>query len=209
MNIEFTHEEVLENHKRYSERKNLHTLFGCDVDKERTFILKQAGKISGEILEAGTGKGYFSVILAKSGYHFTSFDISGEEIRFAKMNLAYHELEKFAHFQIENAESLSFSDEMFDVVFSINTLHHLINIENSLSEMIRVLSPHGKIILSDLTEKGFHLIDKIQSLEGKTHDRGHADFKDIKNYFFEKGFDVTVNSSEYQLVLQAEHKQIK
>ena len=170
MNIKFTHEEVLENHKRYLERKRLQAQFGCNVDEERTFILRQAGKLSRKILEAGTGKGYFSVILAKNGYRFVSFDISKTEILFAMMNLAYYRLEKSVNFRIENEEKISFSDGMFDVVFSINTLHHIDNIESSLNELVRVLSSKGKIILSDFTEKVFCLVDKVQLLEGKPID---------------------------------------
>jgi len=207
MAINFTQKEVLKNHAKYLERKNLYSLFGCDIDDERTFILKQAGDLSGSrILEAGTGKGYFSMVLAKNGYHFVSFDISEEEIRFAKMNLIYYKLEKFVDLRIENMEKLSFPDRMFDVIFSINTLHHLTNIESSLNEITRVLSSRGKIILSDFTEQGFDLIDKIQSLEGKTHDRGHTDFNSIRNCFIKKGFEITESKSAYQLVVRADRK---
>jgi len=68
--------EVLENHKRYLERKALYSSLGYNVDRERTFILEKARPLYGNILEAGTGKGHFALELARAGYKFTTFDIS-------------------------------------------------------------------------------------------------------------------------------------
>ena len=68
--------EVLENHKRYLERVKLYRSFGYDLEKERDFILDKSLPISGEILEIGTGKGHFALVLAKRGFRFTSIDIS-------------------------------------------------------------------------------------------------------------------------------------
>ena len=56
---------VLENHKRYLERINLYRSFGYDVEKERRFVLEKSVPLYGNILEVGTGKGYFTVELAK------------------------------------------------------------------------------------------------------------------------------------------------
>ncbi len=81
----------------------------------------------GNILEVWTGKGYFTVELAKEGYKFVSIDLSGEEQEFARLNIKYFGFEKHVDFRIENAEYLSFGDSSFDTIFSINTIHHLAN----------------------------------------------------------------------------------
>ena len=119
--------EILENHKKYLERKALYKSLGYDVDKERDFILEQAKPLYGRILEAGTGKGHFALALAKAGYQFITFDISAEEQRFAKLNIAHFGFEKQVNFRIENGERTSFSEGSFDTVFSVNVLHHLRN----------------------------------------------------------------------------------
>lgn len=197
--------EVLENHKRYLERKALYKSFGCDIDKERAFIIEKAQPLYGDILEVGTGKGHFALALAKEGYRFTSVDISEEEQKFAKLNLRYFGLEKSVDFRIENAEHLSFKDKSFNVIFAINTLHHLINPFTVIDDLIRIVTFEGKIILSDFTKEGLDLIDKIHQSEGRKHEVSKITLADIKRYLEDKGFMMTKASSKFQEVLIACH----
>ncbi len=198
--------EVLENHKEYLERKALFKSLGYDVDEERTFILEQAQPLSGKILEAGTGKGHFSLTLAKAGYSFISFDISSEEQHFARLNLEYFGLAGAVDLRIENAEATSFPAASFDVIFSVNVLHHLRNAGLVLDELLRLLSANGKLVLADFTEEGFRLMDKIHGLEGNTHSSGQMPQAKAEDYLKEKGFVVQTSQSVYQWVLTARRK---
>ncbi|MFA5090801.1 MAG: class I SAM-dependent methyltransferase [Candidatus Omnitrophota bacterium] len=201
-------EELLANHKRYLERKALYSSLGYDVDKERVFILEKAQPLYGDILEAGTGKGHFALELAKAGYSFATFDISETEQVFAKLNLRYFGLDKQVDFRIENGESLSFKDKSFDVVFSVNTLHHLTNPYKVIDEFLRVLSFEGKLVLSDFTQEGFALMDKIHASEGNKHEVGKTTLADAEEYLIGKGFRITRSSSKFQEVLIAYHQLI-
>jgi 27-O-demethylrifamycin SV methyltransferase len=194
---------MLENHQRYLERKKLYIGFGYDIDKERNFVLQQAKPLFGKILEAGTGKGHFAIALAKQGYSFVAFDISQEELHLAKLNLAYFGLENFADFRIENAEQTSFADGSFDIVFSVNTLHHLHSPYKVVDELTRILSQKGKLVLSDFTEEGFNIMGKIHALEGKTHETGKTTILDVESYLIKKGFSIETAKSVYQYVLIA------
>jgi len=196
--------EVVENHKKYLKRKALYKSFGYDVAKEGGFILKQGELLYGKILEAGTGKGHFALALAKAGYSFVTFDISAQEQRFAKLNIAQFGFEKQVDFRIENGERTSFSDGSFDVIFSVNVLHHLRNAYQVIDELIRILSPKGKVILDDFTEGGFKVMDKIHGLEGNTHEVGQVSLPDAEAYLIKKGFSVMKAQSVYQCVLVAE-----
>lgn len=200
--------EVLENHKKYLERKVLYSSLGYDVDKERAFILERAYPLYGDILEAGTGKGHFALELAKAGYNFTTFDISETEQAFAKLNLRYFGLDKQVDFRIENGESLSFRDESFDVIFSVNTLHHLINPYKVIDEFLRVLSFEGKLILSDFTQEGLVLMDKIHASEGNKHEVSKTTLSDIERYLQGKDFNIAKASSKFQEVLIASRQLI-
>jgi len=200
--------EVLENHKRYLERKALYKSFGCDIDKERAFIIEKAQPIYGDILEAGTGKGHFALALAKEGYRFTTFDISEQEQRFARLNLKYFELEHLVDFCIENGESLSFKDKSFDIIFSINTFHHLVNPYKVLDELIRLLSFEGKLVLSDFTKEGMALMDKIHASEGRRHEVSKTTLADIELYLIKKGFKIDKVNSKFQEVLITYHQLI-
>ncbi len=197
--------EVLENHKRYLERKALYSSLGYNVDRERTFILEKARPLYGNILEAGTGKGHFALELARAGYKFTTFDISETEQKFAKLNLRYFGLDKQVDFCIEDGESLSFKDKSFDVIFSVNMLHHLINPYKVIDEFIRVLSGAGKIVFSDFTREGLVLMDKIHASEGGKHDVGKTTLADAEEYLRNKGFKTSKVASQFQEVLIVSH----
>jgi 2-polyprenyl-3-methyl-5-hydroxy-6-metoxy-1,4-benzoquinol methylase len=198
--------EVIDNHKRYLERQALYKSFGYDVYKERDFILKQSQPVSGRILEAGTGKGHFALALAKAGYYFVTFDISPEEQRFARLNIAHFGFESQVDFRIENGERTSFANASFDTIFSVNVLHHLRNPYQVINEFIRLVSPKGKIILADFTLEGFKVMDKIHSLEGNSHEMGKVGLTGAQAYLQKNGFSVQKVSSLYQSVVIAEKK---
>lgn len=193
--------EAIENHQKYLERKALYKSFGCDIDKERAFIIEKAQPIYGDILEAGTGKGHFALALAKEGYRFTTFDISEQEQKFARLNLKYFGIDHLVDFCIENGESLSFKDKSFDIIFSINTFHHLLNPYKVLDELIRLLSFEGKLVLSDFTKEGMALMDKIHASEGREHEVSKTTLSDIESYLVNKGFRTQKHKSKFQEVL--------
>lgn len=198
--------DIVANHKRYVERKALYSSLGYDVDKERAFILDKALPLYGDILEAGTGKGHFALELAKAGYSFTTFDISETEQAFAKLNLRYFGFNTQVDFRIENGECLSFKDKNFDVIFSVNTLHHLSNPYKVVDELVRVLSFEGKLVLSDFTKDGLTLMDKIHAREGNKHEVGKTTLADIEDYLIEKNFAINTANSKFQEVLIAYHQ---
>jgi 2-polyprenyl-3-methyl-5-hydroxy-6-metoxy-1,4-benzoquinol methylase len=195
--------EILDNHQKYLERIALFKSYGYDVEKERGFILDQANPLEGKILDAGTGKGYFALALAKEGHSFVTIDISEEEQHYAKLNLAYYGVDNFADFMIENAEHTSFPDGTFDIIFFINVIHHLSDPYLVVKELIRILSPKGKLVLADFTESGFMIVDKVQALEGKTHETGKVNISDIELYLKTKGFFITKIKSSIQEILIA------
>jgi 2-polyprenyl-3-methyl-5-hydroxy-6-metoxy-1,4-benzoquinol methylase len=196
-------EETLANYQRLCDWKEQRLKLGYDIDAERDFILTKAKPLEGTILEAGTGKGHFTVALARQGYAFTTFDISPEEQHFAKLNVRYWGLEHLVRFLIEDGEHLSFADASFDVVVSVNVLHHLENPWQVMKELVRVLCPTGKIVLSDFTEEGFALIEKIHAGEGKQHPRGAVAMREVGAFLWDAGFVLETACSQHQDVLLA------
>jgi len=157
-------------------------------------------------LEIGTGKGHFALALAKRGFSFTSIDISEEEQRIAKLNIQYYGLEKQVIFKIENAQNLSFPDRSFDVIFSINVFHHLQEPQAVLNEIVRLLRPEGKIVLSDFNAKGLEAINACHAHEGRVHDYFKHDLSEAKDYFTIRGLKVCEFQSEVQRVIVAKEK---
>ncbi len=190
--------EVLENHSIYLERLDLYKKFGYNIPEERNFILEKASPVEGKILEIGTGKGYFAMEIARQGLSFTSTDISETEQNIARLNLEYFGLERFATFQLQNGDSLSFQDRSFDVIFCINAFHHFFHPFQMIEEMIRIKSLTGKIVLSDFSEEGFLVIDNILASEGRKHEVVSNHFQDIEHYLLEKKFKIEKYNTKLQ-----------
>ncbi len=193
--------------KYIEERVALYKTFGYDIEEERRFIIDKSLPLSGDILEIGTGKGYLALTLAQMGLSFTTIDVSEEEQKIARHNIAGHGLAENVRFKIENAENLSFPNESFDVIISANLIHHLKNPFKVIDEMERVLRPKGKIVIGEFTEEGFAIMTKIHKKEGRHHDEGSVKLSDIKRYLSDKKFFVREDKSRLQEVLIA-HKSV-
>jgi SAM-dependent methyltransferase len=193
--------ELLENYRNYLEKKELYKSFGYNVDKERAFIIEKAQPLFGDILEAGTGKGHFALALALQGYSFSTFDISAVEQKFARLILRHFSLEEKARFFIEDGEKLSFADQSFDVAFSVNTIHHLNSPYKFIDQLLRVLSFEGKLVLSDFTDEGFAIMERVHARQGGKHQVGKITLSDLGIYLEKKGFKLEKYRSEFQHVL--------
>ena len=194
---------AIENYKRYFERAALYKKFGYDIEKERVFIIEKAEPFCGGILEVGTGKGYLTVALAKKGYHFISVDISDEEQKFARLNIKYLGLEKQVDFVIQNGEHLNFENGCFDVIFSVNLIHHLRNPFKAIDSLVRVASCECKIVLSDFSKEGLQLIDEVHSSEGRKHAAEQVGLADVSKYLLNKKFKIEECRSEFQEIVIA------
>jgi ubiquinone/menaquinone biosynthesis C-methylase UbiE len=199
--------QAAENHKVYLQRKKFYKDLGYDIDAEREFILSRARPLQGRILEAGTGKGHFALALARAGHSFVTFDICEEEQRIARLNVAHAGFESKVTFRIEDGERLSFSDASFDVVLSVNTLHHLARPYKVVGELVRVLAPGGKIVLSDFTAEGLAMMEKIHAHEGRRHEAGATTMADIERHLKDKDFRTRLSADRFQEVLVAERLQ--
>lgn len=196
-------ESVLENHRKYLERIGIFKDAGCDMEFERDALLEQASPVSGSILEVGTGKGHFAIALAKKGYSLTSVDLSEEEQKYAKLNAAYFHLLDYIDFQIADAEHLPFEDQSFDMVFSVNAIHHFSHPYKAVDEMIRVMKTTGKLVISDFSREGFDLVAKIHQQEGREHQKGEAAVNDLCGYIAGKGLVLQKHRTIFQETLIA------
>ncbi len=195
--------DIIENHIKYQERVALYRTFGYDIDQERSFVIGKSMPVAGNILEAGTGKGYFTLALAWAGYKFFTLDISTAEQRLAMLNLMYHGLQQQVTFLVADVESIPCHDGFFDVIFTVNMVHHLPSVYKVCDEFIRILAPDGKIVLSDFNEKGLAILDKIHESEGRRHDVSGSTLVDVKTILDRHGFTIKEYQSELQDMLVA------
>jgi len=183
---------VKENHKKHSARIELYRSHGYDIPELRKRIVQQLSGLSEDaaILDVGVGKGNLSLAITKSGKRCTAVDNSSEKIYLAQLNAIYHGVDELINFQQQDARQLKLASDSFDAILSAAFFHHIIHPELVLTEMLRVCKSNGKIIISDLNEKGQQILPSVLKKEGKDHVAIGWSLKEIKKWFENKEFDV-------------------
>lgn len=100
-----------------------------------------------DILDDGTGAGFFAVLLSRMGHNVTAIDYSDQMIRQAKERFEALGLPVTA-MQMD-AQALQFPDASFDAVVSRNVLWNLDAPDQAYREIERVLRPGGVAIIDD------------------------------------------------------------
>lgn len=115
--------------------RNHWKLFSEIIKKQKNF---NKGK---RVLEIGCGRGSLSCYFSDSGFDCTLVDLSKKVIDVAKNIFKKNKLN--ARFSVDDTNSLKFSDNSFDIIFSIGLLEHFEDIKKPLKEQIRVLDKGG------------------------------------------------------------------
>ncbi|CAM2866009.1 class I SAM-dependent methyltransferase [Paenibacillus sediminis] len=145
---------------------------------ESTLLLLQDYDIPIEahILEIGCGTGKTACHLAQLGYNVTAVDRNKTMLEKAKKRsemLGVH-----VNFKVEDATSLSFEDNQFDVVF-VESVTIFNDAEAALKQYYRVLSHGGWLYDRELYQEKRHpeLIAKMSELYGNTYLPTYGEWK--------------------------------
>jgi O-antigen biosynthesis protein len=97
------------------------------------------------VLDLGSGEGFGSAILAGSAAEVIGIDIDGPSVDHASLNYAAANLE----FRLGSALDLSsFETGRFDAVVSFEMIEHVVDQQQVLAEVARVLAPDGLLVAS-------------------------------------------------------------
>ncbi|MBB1598197.1 bifunctional 2-polyprenyl-6-hydroxyphenol methylase/3-demethylubiquinol 3-O-methyltransferase UbiG [Achromobacter sp. UMC46] len=129
------------------------------------------------VLDIASGEGYGSYALSSNAKSVIGVDISGEAVN--------HALAKYADrtnltFMEGNAACIPLPDHSVDVVVSFETIEHHDQHEEMMSEIRRVLTPEGLLIMSSPNKKIY------SDLAGGDHNHFH-----VKELYFSE-FDTLV-----------------
>jgi len=139
------------------------------------------------VLDIGCGNGYvLNMIAKKYNGSFTGIDISGSIIRAAiSRNRKAVDSNKMM-FSCQNMSAMTFSDDSFDRVYTINTVYFWDNIPNVMNEISRVLKVGGLFVNTLFTN---------ETLEGYPHTKygykKHSE-KELTEAGTNIGFDVDI-----------------
>lgn len=132
--IEFTGERFVPTERGVIRQEHLHRYAWC--------LPLVAGK---RVLDIASGEGYGSAMLASRAASVVGVDISDEAVSHASER--YAEIPDLRYLQ-GSAADIPLESAQFDVVVSFETIEHLLEQEQMLAEIRRVLKPSGLLIMS-------------------------------------------------------------
>jgi len=96
------------------------------------------------VLDFGCNNGYGTSIIAKQCKSVVGVDVSSNAINQAKNIVKGDNIS----FEKVDGKSLSFDDSMFDLIISFQVIEHIANLDEFMSEVLRVLSKDGFAIFT-------------------------------------------------------------
>lgn len=110
----------------------------------------QAARIDREdtVLDVGAGTGFLTTEAAKIARKVIALDFSRAMTNEALSKTNGENVE----FKIGDVEKIPLEDSSVEVIIGNMILHHCPNPAIAIKEMVRVLKPSGRLVLSDLTE---------------------------------------------------------
>lgn len=121
---------------------------GFFTEAMRDAAIKKADLPQGVVVaDVGTGTGFVLEGLVELAHSLVGFDESPEMLAVARARFADRPQVRFEQ---SDGRTLPAPDRTFDAVFANMYLHHAPDPGKAIMEMVRVLKPGGKLIITDL-----------------------------------------------------------
>lgn len=168
-----------------------------DAYQQPEKVLEYLGELKGKkIMDIGAGTGYFSLKLARKGAEVIAADVSDEfqdiiKQRIEANNLTTIELRKIPY------DSPNLDDNEVDMVFIVNTYHHIENRVDYFSKVKKGLKPDGELVVIDFFKKEIPVGPPVNH---------KVDLETVKKELKAAGFtqlDVNIDMLKYQFVIRA------
>ncbi len=149
------------------------------------------------ILDVATGSGRMLLQLVQRGYSVVSGDTDREALDRARERLG--DLSDKATLVIMDAHKIQFDDDTFTAATLANAIHHISDPAGALDEIARVLTPDGKLLVTEFNAEGFRLMELHHSMLGRgEHPKGEMSTEGIDRYL-RSSFD-SVETQEFSLI---------
>jgi len=103
-----------------------------------------------KVLDVGCGTGLLSLkFLEKADCYITGIDSSAEMLSIFIEKINKLALSERVVYKLEDAKSIEFKPDSFDIVASTMTLHHLKNKYPTIKKIHNILKPKGRFVLGD------------------------------------------------------------
>ena len=149
------------------------------------------------ILDVATGSGRMLLQLLQRGYSVVSGDIDREALDRARERLG--DLSDKPTLVIMDAHKIQFDDDTFIAATLANAIHHISDPAGALDEIARVLTPDGKLLVTEFTAEGFALMELHHRMLGRgEHPKGEMSTEGIDRYL-RSSFD-SVETQEFSII---------
>jgi len=110
-----------------------------------------------KVLDFGCGSGILSYLLAKNNFSVTSCDIEFKPLNFVKNKINFPSTIEFIEGDILTKD---LPEKSFDMIFAMDVLEHIDNLEPYIKLFERLLKPTGFILVSGPSENIFYKIGR-------------------------------------------------
>ncbi|TXE09318.1 bifunctional demethylmenaquinone methyltransferase/2-methoxy-6-polyprenyl-1,4-benzoquinol methylase UbiE [Gelidibacter salicanalis] len=122
--------------------------FGIDVKWRKKVVDIVAQSKAKRILDIATGTGDLAINLAETeAEEIIGLDISDGMLEVGRKKIAAKHLSDKIKMTLGDSENLPFDDDSFDAITVAFGVRNFENLEKGLSEILRVLKPHGTFVI--------------------------------------------------------------
>lgn len=164
--------------------------FGGD---ETTELLGQVLELkpTDKVMEIGSGLGGSACYLAgKYGCDVTGIDITEVNYREAVKRTKDKGLADRVHFELGDARAMPFGEDIFDAVYSIDAIYHVVERDLVIGECARVLRPGGTFAFLDWVQVKEMEQEERDSLFASIRCENLATMEEYKTLLTKYGFEV-------------------
>ncbi len=157
---------------------NMQQSFFSETVKDKAFSVAgvKKGKIAADI---GAGSGFITEGLIGKGLKVIAVDQS--EAMLVEMRKKFSGAEGI-EYRLGEAEKLPIPDEAVDYAFANMYIHHVESPQKATKEMVRILKPGGKLVITDMDEHEFKFLKEEQRDRWMGFKR-----EDVRRWFEEAG----------------------
>lgn len=111
-------------------------------------MVNECKAIGGRVLEIGCGGGWLSLELARNGLDVTGIDVSEKRLNIGKQYAENNNV-KIKYLKADLNSYMFKESEKYDVIVAWDALHHLLNLDEIMGKLRKILKPDGFLIYMD------------------------------------------------------------